>query len=321
MKITTNITNTSFDTERFTDADDVRCFCEKHCLNGLELLPFGENTLGVIPADTIVGVHLSYYNCWVDFWNNNEDGVLAEFGTWETARTVLGTDRQALIDRYKAQLDFAESVGTEYVVFHVSDVSIAESVRYLFNHTDAQVIDAALELINAILDGGCYSFQFLVENLWWPGFTMTFPNMTRRLIEGIHYHRKGIMLDVGHLLHTNNALTTEKEGLAYIHTLLDAHGTLCDHIRGVHLHQSLSGAYVRQLIEKPPKLEGSYYDRIGQIYPHIYKIDTHRPYTAKDIKGLVDRISPDFLTYEFITRSRAEHEEFLIWQKAALLAD
>jgi hypothetical protein len=318
MKITTNITNTSFDTERFTDGDDVRRFCNRHNLNGLELMPCGENTLGIVPADCLVGVHLSFHNSWVDFWNGNEAGVLAEFGNRDAAEKVLGADRQAIIDKYKSQLDFAERAGAEYVVFHVSDVSIAEAVSYRFNHTDAQVIDASLELINAILEGGRYSFQFLVENLWWPGFTMTFPNMTRRLLDGIRYEKKGIMLDTGHLLHTNNALTSQEEGLNYIHVMLDAHGDLCRHIKGIHLQQSLTGAYVRALLENPPKLEGAYEDRLMQIYPHIHELDAHQPFTAPGVRRLIDRISPDYLTYEFITRSQEEHEDFLTRQKAAL---
>jgi hypothetical protein len=318
MKITTNITNTSFDMERFTDGDDIRTFCGKYRLDGLELLPYGENTRGIIPADMIVGVHLSYYSFWVDFWRNEEAGVLAEFGDWKTAQKFLGRDRQSLVNKYRAQLDFAESLGAEYVVFHVADVSIAESVSYLFDHTDAQVIDASLELINAILNTGGYSFQFLVENLWWPGFTMTNPKMTRKMLDGIRYGNKGIMLDLGHLLHTSNALTTEEEGVAYINTVLDAHGDLCRYIRGVHLQQSLTGPYVRALVENPPKLGGDYFHKLGQVYEHIIAIDAHQPFTAKGLGGLIDRIAPDYLTYEFITRSRAEHEEFLALQNAAM---
>jgi sugar phosphate isomerase/epimerase len=321
MKITTNKTNTDYDTERYTDGDDVRHYCRKHRLDGLELLPYGENTLGVVPADLVVGVHLSFYNCWVDFWTGNETGVLAEFGDWETVMSILGADRQALVRQYKAQLDFAESIGAEYVVFHVSDVSMSEAIHYVFNHTDAQVIDAALELINSILDDGKYSFRFLVGNLWWPGFTMTFPNMTHRLLDGIHYKNKGIMLDTGHLLHTNKALTTQEDALRYIHMLLDAHGDLCQHIKGIHLQQSLTGAYVCKLIENPPQLEGSYYDRMGQLYPHIHEMDAHRPFLAADVRNLIDRIQPDYLTYEFSTRSRAEHEDFISRQNAALRDD
>ena len=44
-------------------------------------------------------------------------------------------------------------LGAEYVVFHVSDVSMEECFTYRFSHTNNQVIDAALELINELLPG------------------------------------------------------------------------------------------------------------------------------------------------------------------------
>ena len=59
MKITTNITNTVYDTGRFTDGDDIRHFCLTHRLDGLELLPYDGNTLGIVP-DMVVGVHLRF---------------------------------------------------------------------------------------------------------------------------------------------------------------------------------------------------------------------------------------------------------------------
>ena len=126
------------------------------------------------------------------------------------------------------------------------------------------------------------------------------------------------MLDIGHLMHTNTALQSQEEGIEYINSVLDAHGDLCSYIKGVHLHQSLSGAYVGGLIQNPTKLEGTYYERLCQAYYHILNIDTHRPFTGKGIRELIDRIDPDYLTYEFMSRGREEHEGFLSLQNAAL---
>ena len=168
MKISANITNTQEDLERYSDASDLQNLCRKHGLDGFELLPVEKNTLGIIPPDLALGVHLSYYSCWVDYWNKNTEAVLSEFGTIEEAERVFGS-RQAIIDRYREQMDFAESINAEYVVFHVSDVSIEESVTYKLRHSDEEVVDTVLELISEIFDGKNYSFWFLVENLWWPG--------------------------------------------------------------------------------------------------------------------------------------------------------
>lgn len=316
-----NITNSIYDLERFADESDLRSFCKKHGLNGLELLTVEDLSLGIIPSDLVTGVHLSYYNCWVDFWNGNEARVLAEFENMEEAKRVYGGGREAIVKKYKAELDFAESVGAEYVVFHVSDVSIEESLTYKLLHTDEEVIKATLELISAMLEGGEYSFHFLVENLWWPGLTMTRPEITRLLLNGISYDKKGIMLDIGHFMHTNTALGTQEEGVEFINTMLDAHGELCRFIKGVHLHQSLSGAYVRELIASPPMARGSYFDKLCAAYTHILQIDTHKPFTAGGIRELIDRIAPEFLTYEFMSVSREELEDMLIKQNKAMGRD
>jgi hypothetical protein len=231
-----------------------------------------------------------------------------------------GGGRQAIIDRYRAQLEFAKSVGAEYVVFHVSDVSLQEAVSYRFLHSDEEVIKASLELINAVLGKRRYPFCFFVENLWWPGFNMTSPDMTRLLLDGIDYENKGIMLDTGHLLHTNTALKTEEEAVGYVHEVLDAHGDLLAYIKGVHLHQSLSGDYVRKLIQEPPKLEGAYYERLAAVYGHVFSIDTHKPFTGRGLRGLIERIKPAYLTREFLTDNRGEHERYLSLQNTALTA-
>ncbi len=320
MKIMANITNTETDMERFSDGEDIKEFCRAHGLSGLELLPVDGNTLSKIPEGAAIGLHLSYYNCWVDFWNGNEQGILAEFGTMEEAGRVFGSGRQAMIDRYRAQLDFAESIGAEYVVFHVSDVSIEETLSYKMRHGDEEVAEASLELINAILDSRPYSFYFLIENLWWPGFTMKSPGITKGLMDGIHFDRKGIMLDTGHLMHTNIYLNSQEEGIGYIRAVLDTHGALCDYIKGVHLHQSVSGSYVRELIGRPPKIRGTYYERLCEAYTHVLNIDTHRPFTGRGIRGLIEQIDPEFLTYEFMSCSREELEGYIRSQNKALFS-
>lgn len=77
------------------------------------------------------------------------------------------------------------------MVFHVSDVSIEEGYTYHWLHTNQEVIDAAVEVINLILGTETWPFEFLVENQWWPGFTFTEPEETVRLLEGIRLQGKG----------------------------------------------------------------------------------------------------------------------------------
>lgn len=169
------------------------------------------------------------------------------------------------------------------------------------------------------MDGQKYSFDFLVENLWGPGFTFTDPELTRTLLEGIEYPRKGIMLDVGHLMHTGSMnVDTPEQGVAYVHKWLDAHGDMCRYIRGVHLHCGASGAFMRRLAQNPPVPTGSYFDKLCAIYESVLKLDPHIPLVCPGVRELIDRISPEYLTYEFITSDRAQHSAYIDAQNVAL---
>lgn len=301
------------DLDRFQDARDLKDFYREKGIDGLELMLCGAKEVPEkIDREDVLGIHLSYYPCWVDFWKGNRDGLLQEYGEEEVwVRRYGGADRSALIDRFERELQVAQSTGVNYVVFHVSECSLDESFSYRKLHSDEEVCEAACELINTLLGGKGYSFYFLVENLWWSGLTMTDPKVVKRLMEGIHYDKKGIMLDTGHLLHTNIKLRTQEQAVEYIHRILDLNGGLCGYIKGVHLQQSLSGEYVERFLENPPPLTGSYEERLSKVYPHIFRIDGHRPFTADGAAGLIRRIAPEYLTYELISSDREEHEKKL----------
>ncbi len=215
-------------------------------------------------------------------------------------------------------LRWAHYYEAEYVVFHVSEATIEESFTWKYHHTDEEVIDATIELLNELLKDEDGSLMFLVENLWQPGLTFTRPEMTKRLLEGIQYPNKGIMLDTGHLLHTNIAIRTQEEGVQYIHSLLESHGELCKYIKGVHLHQSLTGEYCEQTMKNPPELGKTYQERYGKMFWHAFAVDQHLPFTCEGVGELVKRIAPEYLTFEFITENSTQHREYLDVQRKAL---
>ena len=320
MLITTNITNSNVDTDRYRDAEDVRAFCRMHCLDGLELMPVGGSfELSCIPESLVVGIHLPFYTNWYDFWVGDEAALMDEYQSMEVVRSVYGGDQpSALLDALRKHLDFAQKLRAKYVVFHVSNVTLPECMSYRFKHTDAEICRAAAEFINRLLDGRNDSFVFLVENLWWPGLTMTRPEVTRELMESIHTPRKGIMLDTGHMMHTNHSLRTQNEALEYIHRQLDAHGSMCDWIRGIHLHQSLSGSYVREAVKRDVQWKDTYWERRWQSTEHVLKIDRHEPFDTPNVRALIERIAPAYLTHEFITNDRGQHDAYLQTQNRAV---
>ena len=287
---------------------------------GLEGIWAGEPLPQDLPADLITGYHLTFYPDWLDFCREDHNALRRKFGTLEAAYQFYGgSGPETLLALYRADLQRARSLGAEYVVFHVSDVSIEGTYTYRWLHTDEEVIDASVEISNRLLEGVAPNFDFLVENQWWPGFTFTEPEKTARLLEGISYARKGILLDTGHLMNTCPQLQTQMEGVRYLHQMLDRHGGLAAYIRGVHLHQSLSGAYVRAHVGQVPACQAAdYVTRFSRNYRHILNIDQHRPWTEPEIGSLLERIAPAYVTHELAAGTRQQREQAVRTQKETL---
>lgn len=317
MKTQFNITTSWCDLDRYSSREHFLRTLKG--FDGVELMCYEEDARGIIPPEKVVGLHMSSFYFWLDFWLGDMDRCLQEFGTEERVYSFYGgRDRNALVERFRRDLADAKRYGAEYMVFHVADSSSEETLSGRYAHSDEEVIDAACRLINQALPADTDGPLLLLENLWEPGLTFTRPEMTARLLEGIEYPRKGLMLDTGHLMHTKLSLRSQKEALAYIHQCLDAHGQLCRHIRGVHLNQSLTGAYMKRVRKNPPVLSEDYNVRAGQIFEYVFKADLHRPFVCPGVKELIERISPDYLTYEFISNDLAEHSRMLRRQRSAL---
>jgi len=276
--------------------------------HGVEGIWAGEEIPADFPQDLLVGYHLTFFPDWLDFYREDRRALLRKFGDMETVRRFYGgTSPDLLLNLYREDLARARALGAKYVVFHVSDVSIEEGYTYRWLHSDEEVIDASLEVINSLLADVPADFEFLVENQWWPGFTMTEPDKTARLLEGIQFPCKGIMLDTGHLMNTNPSIRTQADGLAHLQEMVRRHGTLARAIRGFHLHQSLSGTYVRRNTGYlPADLPKDCVEQFGVSYGHIQQIDRHRPWTNPGIADFVQEVGPEYLTHELAAQNRRQ---------------
>ena len=317
MKTMLNLTTCREDLDRFPDAGALSSILDG--FDGVELMCLGEDERHIIQSGQVIGLHMNCFPYWLDFWNGDISALISEFDTSHNCeRCYGGMDRSALIRHYERDLALAHAYNAEYVVFHVSDSSARESFTWNYRHSSEEVIDAACELLNILFKNEDGSVMLLLENLWQPGLTMTTPDMTKRLLDGVAYRNKGIMLDTGHLLHTNTAIRTQEEGLEYIGRMLDTHGSLCDNIRGIHLNQSLTGEYCERTISKPPKLGDTYAQRCEQMFWHAFTVDQHLPFTCEEIDKLIARVAPQYLTYEFITTDSEQHRMFIEAQRLAL---
>lgn len=318
MKITFNITNSDCDLGRFSSRTEFLALLGEG-FDGVELMDCGGGLGGILRAEDVVGLHMSCPYCWLDFWNGDRARCAAEFGSWEKACAVFGGDtRQTLVDRFRRDLALAKEYGAEYMVFHVADSTSWETLSGQYAHCDEEVIDAACDWINAAMEGETDGPLLLLENLWEPGLTLTRPDMTARLLAGVRYGNKGIMLDTGHLLHTNASLRTQGAGLDYIKRRLYEHRELCDWIRGIHLNQSLTGAYMRRVRKAPPALPEDYGEKLGVLFDYVFQADQHKPFTCPGVGELIDRIAPDYLTFEFISNDLPQHKTMLRRQRRAL---
>lgn len=307
-----NLVNYDSELERFTDKEDLIQFYSKYGIDGIELQKVQDLQENYLHQDMIIGIHLPFFNTWVDFYKGDMDKVLKEYGTMELVEQIYGgTDKSAILKAYNDQLEFANRIGAKYVVFHICDVSINETFTGRFNHTDEEVIDLSCALINELLDGKNYHFDFLMENLWWPGLNYKNPFMAKRLIDGVNYTKKGLMLDTGHLMNTNQELKTSKEALQYIRKVVNEHGLVQEYIKGIHLHQSLSGENAKRMRNSKTSWKQDYWERMYQLYDYIFQLDEHKPFVCEGVKEFIKEINPQYITYEFITRNRDEHEAYL----------
>lgn len=55
-----------------------------------------------------------------------------------------------------------------------------------------------------------------------------------------------------------------------------------------------------------------------RVLSHIFQIDQHLPFDDPAVRLLVERIAHDYLTHEFITKDRAQHEAYLMAQVGVL---
>jgi len=269
-------------------------------LDGIEGIVDPESLDTSFPVSLLTGYHMMFYADWLDFYRGNEAELLRKFGDMDTVdRFFHGTRPEDLMEQFREDLARAVSMKAPYVVFHVSDVSLEEGYTYRWLHTDREVLDGALEFINELLYGIEPTFDFLVENQWWPGFTFTDPEKTEYLLSGIRYPRTGIMLDTGHLMNTNTGIRTQADGIRYILDMIRLHGSLKDRILGMHFHQSLSGAYVRKNTGRvPDDFPEDYYEAFSVQYSHITRIDRHHPWTDPDCVRILDEVQPSYLTHE-----------------------
>ena len=323
MKIQINMTDSWCDLDRFTSQQDLYKLLEG--FDGLELMHMEDDPRHLINKDMITGYHFVMPECWMDFYMQDDQRLEKEYDSLKKAYDYYGgSDPGLLSERLRKEYEYACRCGALYMVVHVSDAGAFEEITGRYHYCDKEVIGCFCQMINAALpdpgdlpdDSNCP--YVLLENMWQPGLNFKDPDITAMLMEGVRYPKKGIMLDTGHLMHTDISIKSQEEGLEYINKRLDAHGDLCRYIKGIHLNQSVTGHVMRKYMDDPPSPAGTFEERSGQLFTYIFSMDLHRPFTCPGVDDLIKRINPEFLTFEFISNDLEEHRKMLAAQKSAL---
>lgn len=319
MLTLTNLSNADCDAEELlqNSSDTLAEILRTHRLDGIEFMLCAPWDRAVFPARYIKGVHLLFWPTWVDFWHGDRAALMEEFGSEEKVRGYYGSLYVGdWIAAWKENLRRAAECEPEYLVFHVAHNRTSEMYERRFSLSDEDVIRATIELVHEIaaeIPKGC---KLLFENLWWPGLTFCQPHLAAMLLEQVNYPDTGFMLDVGHLMNTNLALRSEAEGAAYVTKIYRALGAAGKYVYGIHLHQSLSGSYTREMMRR----------HAGELRPlqwqeamdYVMHVDRHEPFRTDAAHRILDVVQPDYLVHEFCQRSRADWEQKIHTQRFAL---
>ena len=304
------------------DWGKVEEFLKKHQINGLELIFYQDYCIDKIPKDLIMGMHLIYYPIWIDFWKENYKSLLLQFNEKKNISMYYGDEnKEVLLDKFRSEFEVAQSLNVDYMVFHVSHVEIEHTFTWDFTYSDCEVMDCAVDVINQTFGKTDKGVTLLMENLWWPGLNFKDPELTEEFFNKIHYPNKGFMLDIGHLMITNKDLISMDNACEYIHELLDKNHRLVKYIRGIHLNKSLTGKYLNE--DQLEKLKGlndkkDFWEKLGYAREHISNIDTHIPFDHIGINGIIDRIQPEYIVFEFLPKALNEWDIMIQEQNAVL---
>jgi hypothetical protein len=112
-----------------------------------------------------------YFNDWLGFWRGDTEAVLEEYGSDEMTEQIFGgLTREAMLDTYRKNLAFAKGYSPEYAVFHVSNVSIAQSITREKMYTDEEIIDAVIDLINRLFQNRDEHAGYIKDQMAYLGF-------------------------------------------------------------------------------------------------------------------------------------------------------
>ncbi len=319
MKHIVNVVSENEWLKAYKDKNDMNKFVKDCLCDGVEVIRGGEDTTDIYDSENVIGVHLFFYPNWLDFWNNDIDSLIRHFGKREVWEGYYrAKNREEFLIPYQNDMDYAEKIGAEYVVFHVNDVSNEEIFTYQWEHSNVEVIKGVSEIVNELTQNKNYHFKLLFENLFTPGMMLLDPKETELMLNLTDYENKGLLMDTGHLMCAPQNITNEEQGIDFVLSTVKNHGELAKFIKAIHLHKSTSGDVVSKLKKKTIIPKEDFYDRFSQSYSIILDIDQHRPFESPRAREILELVEPEYVIHEVSAKNREEKLEKVLIQMKAL---
>ena len=114
------------DMNRFNDRNALKHFYADKGIDGIELMLCGNQSISEkITCSDVIGIHLSFFPSWLDFWVGNRKALNREYGEEKIWREYYGGDEQTdLLKKWEQELEIAHRLNVKYVVFHVSESTL-----------------------------------------------------------------------------------------------------------------------------------------------------------------------------------------------------
>lgn len=289
---------------------------ERHGLHGIELL-IGHDP---IPREFIghaTGVHLPYAVDWHSMWNGDKQAY-CDMTIDEIRFLSYGRNRKESIDYIRCFLRNAANISPKYGVYHAGSPNLNKIFSQNFNVSDMDVLATLIDMLNEamkVFPKGEPPFPIMLENLWWPGLRHFGDAEMNLLQENLKFDQWGICLDVGHLMNSLCNCTEEEDAIEKVLThLQNLPESTLNRIKVVHLHLSLSADYQKQKIEEGESqryLEGDFQHKLKEAFPHFSAIDWHAPFNSPRCVEIIEAVSPQYVTHEFISHDPKDLEEKL----------
>lgn len=303
--------------------DMIRNFLARHDLDGLELF-VDSSALPDLPKDLIVGVHLPYWmgrhRAWAD-----PSAFSQEMEKFEMEYAFGGSSREEVIDNFRESLKNAARLDASYAVFHVSYAELEQVYTRCFNCNDYDVLATTAEFLNeavSIYQNGEPPVRIFFENLWWPGLTFLDSKNVEYFTDLLDFENWAFVLDTGHLMNATMKCEDEESSIDIVLDLLSTHSEdFIRRIEGMHFHCSFSAEFMRNSLGKdiPAGFDNLPFDeRLSSVMGILEQMDQHMPFTSEKCSQIVEFVSPDFLTHEFISTDLQSLDMKIATQKRAL---